>query len=265
MPGGTVRSRLSRARTELAKHQPAPRRGKWLRPALAAAAVATAAAVTVLVLPSSSAGGDPSTRPPSRAAVALLEDIAPAAEHGTAYGTVRDDQSVYGDSGVSNSSAANGKTTVRPLHRQEVWMSVDGLHNGLLREAGRKPVVIEPGLGPGGPGWGVSASYRDVGKLPADAGAMYAWLRKTAVVARIPGATVVPDAVDAAGRHGVAIARKDPGDPTRDEWIFDRRTHEFLGERGVATEGHPGVKKGRVASDTAVLRRAVVDRAGERP
>ncbi|MEV5173665.1 hypothetical protein AB0L10_21835 [Streptomyces flaveolus] len=77
--------------------------------------------------------------------------------------------------------------------------------------------------------------------------------------------TVVPDAVDAAGRHGVAIARKDPDNPTRDEWIFDRRTHEFLGERSVATEDYPGVKKGQVTSDTAVLRRAVVDRAGQRP
>ncbi|MFH9087417.1 CU044_5270 family protein [Streptomyces sp. NPDC017673] len=302
LPPARDRLRKEHLMTEIRRtgEQSAPRRRKWLRPALAAAAVATVAAVTFVVLPSSSAGGGASTRPPSRATVALLEDIALAAEHDTAYGTVRDDQFVYVDSKVSYSKTSDETTTVQPLHRREVWMSVDGRHNGLLREAGSKPMVIEPDLRPGGPRWEVSAFYRHVEKLPADAGAMYTWLRKTApkytgqepnqamfvlvgdllqdaivpprrsaalyrAVARIPGVTVVPDAVDAAGRHGVAIARKDPDNPTRDEWIFDRRTHEFLGERSVATEDYTGRKKGQVTSDTAVLRRAVVDRPGERP
>ncbi|MEU9050072.1 hypothetical protein AB0D37_06650 [Streptomyces sp. NPDC048384] len=53
-------------------------------------------------------------------------------------------------------------------------------------------------------------------------------------------------------RHTAAV-----DSPTRDEWIFDARTFEFLGERSVAT--------GRVTGNTAILERAVVDRAGQRP
>ncbi|WP_432180165.1 hypothetical protein [Streptomyces sp. NBC_00063] len=54
--------------------------------------------------------------------------------------------------------------------------------------------------------------------------------------------------------------------PGRDEWIFDVKTREFLGERTVATEAWSGgVKKGQVTSNTAVLDRAVVDKPGRRP
>ncbi|NGO12399.1 hypothetical protein G5C60_33540 [Streptomyces sp. HC44] len=274
-----------------------PRRG-WLRPAIAAAAVATAAAVTFVVLPSS--GGGASAQPPSRATVALLEDIALAAERENDYGDIRDDQFVYVESKVSYSEAADGKVTIPPLHRLEVWMSVDGLHDGLVREVGREPFVVEPDVKPGGTGWEVSANYNHVKTLPTHADAMYDYLYKTApkysgqetyqamfvlvgdllkqsivppeqgaalfrAVARIPGVTVIEDAVDAAGRRGVAIAREDPDNPSRDEWIFDKETREFLGERSVATDDYSDVKKGTVTSNTAVLRRAVVDKAGQRP
>ncbi len=87
--------------------RPVPARNRWLRPALAAAAVATAVAVTLVALPSS----DPGTpaRPPSRSAVALLEDIALAAEHEKSYGTVRDDQFVYVESQVSYTHSGEGR------------------------------------------------------------------------------------------------------------------------------------------------------------
>jgi hypothetical protein len=75
----------------------------------------------------------------------------------------------------------------------------------------------------------------------------------------------VENAVDAAGRTGVAITREDPDNPTRDEWIFDEKTHEFLGERSVAREDHADVEEGTVTGNTAVLRRAVVDKPGRRP
>ncbi|MGW2823225.1 CU044_5270 family protein [Streptomyces sp. NPDC001443] len=84
-------------------------------------------------------------------------------------------------------------------------------------------------------------------------------------VARIPGVALAEDGVDAVGRHGVAITREDPFNPFRYEWIFDRGTHEFLGERKVATRSEQGLKKGEVVRDTAVLRRAVVDKSGQRP
>ncbi|GGZ15426.1 CU044_5270 family protein [Streptomyces poonensis] len=280
---------------------PAPAtRGKWLRPALAAAAVATAAVVTVVLLPSSGDGGT-STRPPSRATVALLEDIALAAEHQDGYGDIRDDQFVYVDSKVSWAQYEEGeKTKIPPLHRLETWHSVDGTRVGLVRETGRGQWKTETDPRPGQAGYEVSTNYRHLATLPTDPDEMYDWLRETApkysgqetnqamfvlvndlirdaivppeqsaalyrAVARIPGVTVVENAVDAAGRKGVAITRDDPDNPTRDEWIFDKETHEFLGERSVATEDYSDVKEGTVTSNTAVLHRAVVDEAGQRP
>ncbi|WP_329255569.1 CU044_5270 family protein [Streptomyces sp. NBC_01478] len=289
--------------------KPAPVRRKWLRPALAATAVATAAAVAFVVLPSSSSPNGPdgpggpgtSARPSSRSAVALLEDIALAAEHEKSYGTVRDDQFVYVESKVSYAHDEGGaKSTIDPLHRQEVWMSVDGLHTGLVRETGVGSHSVPPDVKPGKAGWDVSSFYNNVRTLPTDADAMYDYLAKSALkyggqeqnqamfvlvgdllrnsivppeqsaalfraVARIPGITTVEHVVDAEGRPGVAIARTDPDNPLRDEWIFDAKTYEFLGEREVATKDNAGVKKGTVTANTAVLRRAVVDRAGQRP
>lgn len=154
---------------------------------------------------------------------------------------------------------------------------------------------------PGERGYEVSTNYRHLSTLPTDADEMYDWLRETApkysgqetdqamfvlvgdlirqaivppevsaalyrAVAKIPGVMVIDNAVDAAGRPGIAIARNDPDNPSRDEWIFDRKTHEFLGERSVATsDWSGGVEKGDVTSNTAILDRAVVDKAGQRP
>ncbi|MCQ9183652.1 CU044_5270 family protein [Streptomyces sp. IBSBF 2953] len=84
-------------------------------------------------------------------------------------------------------------------------------------------------------------------------------------VARIPGVTVVEDSVDARGRHGVGIARTDTRLPVRLEWTFDKTTYELLGQRSILTRDYRGLKKGTVISDTAVERRAVVDKAGRRP
>ncbi|WP_437094065.1 CU044_5270 family protein [Streptomyces sp. enrichment culture] len=260
----------------------APRWSTRVRPALAAAAVATAAAVTLVFLPS----GD---------------GCALAAERRPDYGDVRDDQYVYVDSKVSFSQHGEGmKTKIPPLHRLESWHSVDGTREGLLRETGRGEWARDPDAQPGEPGYEVTTNYRHLSTLPTDPEEMYRWLRKTApehsgqethqamfvlaaglirdaivppeqsaalyrAVARIPGVTIVENAVDAAGRKGVAVAREDPDNPTRDEWIFDKKTFEFLGERSVASEDYSDVEEGTVTSNTAVLRRAIVDEAGQRP
>ncbi|MFD9098874.1 CU044_5270 family protein [Streptomyces collinus] len=84
------------------------------------------------------------------------------------------------------------------------------------------------------------------------------------VAARIPGTEVVPDAVDATGRHGVAITL-DGGAADRQEWIFDKKTYAFLGFRDVTREDTAIGKAGSVIQTTAVLQRAVVDRVGEEP
>ncbi|MGI5153815.1 hypothetical protein [Microbispora sp. CA-102843] len=53
------------------------------------------------------------------------------------------------------------------------------------------------------------------------------------IAAGVDGITMVPDAVDAAGRHGVGVTMKE--DYTQTELIFDKSTYRYLGERTVAT------------------------------
>jgi hypothetical protein len=82
--------------------------------------------------------------------------------------------------------------------------------------------------------------------------------------ARIPGVTVVRDSVDAAGRHGIAVAVVHDG--VRQELIFDPKTYRLLGERGVVVDaGKAGAPQGALVAWTAQLRYAVVDRVGQEP
>ncbi|MFJ1549078.1 CU044_5270 family protein [Streptomyces sp. NPDC088246] len=81
--------------------------------------------------------------------------------------------------------------------------------------------------------------------------------------AKIPGVTVIHEAADATGREGVAVARTAHGQQT--QWVFDRTTYAFLGERTVLTEAGDAGPAGTVVGTSAVLTRAAVDRAGETP
>ncbi|MFD9371956.1 CU044_5270 family protein [Streptomyces sp. NPDC060020] len=87
--------------------------------------------------------------------------------------------------------------------------------------------------------------------------------------AKIPGVVLVDEAVDAAGRHGIAVAHLDETSGQRTEWIFDKGSLVFLGERTVQVSGSSGeqglIKPGTVVSTSAVLTRAVVDRIKETP
>ncbi|MER5197831.1 CU044_5270 family protein [Streptomyces sp. NPDC002755] len=83
--------------------------------------------------------------------------------------------------------------------------------------------------------------------------------------ARIPGVTEVADAVDAVGRHGIAIAREDTRHGTRTEWIFDPGTLDYLGVRTVFSRDTERAEAGTVYDTSAVLERAVVDRSGQEP
>lgn len=81
--------------------------------------------------------------------------------------------------------------------------------------------------------------------------------------AKIPGVTVVRSAKDAAGREGVAVARTARGQQT--QWIFDRSSHAFLGERTVLTRAGDAGPAGTVVGSSAVLTKAAVDRPGQTP
>jgi hypothetical protein len=75
--------------------------------------------------------------------------------------------------------------------------------------------------------------------------------------ALIPGVTVVADATDAVGRHGVAVAMTVEG--VQYEWIFSKQTLRYLGERDI------NLANGSTAGEAAVLQRAFVDHAGQIP
>ncbi|UUU23723.1 CU044_5270 family protein [Streptomyces sp. DSM 40750] len=96
---------------------------------------------------------------------------------------------------------------------------------------------------------------------------LYSALFKTA--AKIPGVVVVDDAVDAVGRHGVAVARLDETSGQREEWIFDKKTHVFLGERIVQVNENSGedalIKPGTVVYTSAIINRAIVDGIKQTP
>ncbi|XIE81431.1 CU044_5270 family protein [Streptomyces sp. SBR177] len=82
--------------------------------------------------------------------------------------------------------------------------------------------------------------------------------------ARIPGTRLLPTATDAAGREGVAVARTG-ADGEQTQWIFDRRTSAFLGQRTTLTRPTPAGPPGTVLSTTAVLTRGIADHPGARP
>ncbi|MEU8778032.1 CU044_5270 family protein [Streptomyces sp. NPDC048606] len=81
--------------------------------------------------------------------------------------------------------------------------------------------------------------------------------------ARIPGVVYVPEAKDAAGRSGVAVARVHGGE--RIEWIFDEGSLRLLGERTVVLEDGAWGKAGDEVTSVAIVGRGVVDRGGDRP
>ncbi|RAJ41860.1 hypothetical protein K353_02971 [Kitasatospora sp. SolWspMP-SS2h] len=81
--------------------------------------------------------------------------------------------------------------------------------------------------------------------------------------AAVPGATFDLDAVDLTGRHGIGVIRADATD--RMELIFDPNSCEYLGSRTVLLVTLEGGDPAGTTFDTAVLRRAVTDKAGEVP
>lgn len=97
---------------------------------------------------------------------------------------------------------------------------------------------------------------REASIPPAVAAALYR------VAALLPGATLVRHATNAVGKRGIAIAWKSgTGAQHRflTEWIFDRKTLQYIGERDL------DVTAGTVTGESAILQRAFVDKAGQRP
>jgi hypothetical protein len=214
--------------------------------------------------------------------VTLLGQIAAAVDTKPVT-TVRGDQFVYIDSKVTAG-------TSDPLHDRKVWLSVDGTRTGLLQEpptfsnesldANTRPNVNAPTYGylaglPTNPTQLLNLIYAQtkdegrskgpdveafitIGDLLRESMAppqLTAALYRAAAL--IPGVVEVPDAVDAAGRHGVAVAVVDASSGTRITWIFDKKSLDYLGESEVLVKG------GTVLFESAVLSRAIVDKIGQ--
>lgn len=201
---------------------------------------------------------------------------------------IGDDQFVYIRSRVAwTSQAADGPRTLDPIRTREIWLPQAGTAAGWLQDRGMNMALDGTTSNaqltdfPADPdrllariyadtrGQGNSAdgqAFTTIGDLlreslmpPEKVAALYR------AAAKIPGVVLVPDAVDAAGRHGVAVARVELGERT--EWIFDQDTSDYLGERSYLVEDTDGGrnKKGMLTATTAVLQRAVVDRVRQRP
>jgi hypothetical protein len=84
-----------------------------------------------------------------------------------------------------------------------------------------------------------------------------------AAAAQLPGVSVVPRAVNAAGQRGIAVQQRFRG--ISQQLIFNPRTYAFIGERQVAVSAASGLRAGTILDSTAILRLAVVDRAGQLP
>ncbi|GAA4930914.1 CU044_5270 family protein [Streptomyces coeruleoprunus] len=275
-----------------------PRLIRYMAPAVACAlAIGGAVAVDLRDAPGPTTpveGGAPeATRLLNRIALAAAKDPRPA---------VRSEQFVYIESRVAYGaqSAAGGPVTMAAVHTRQVWLSVDGSRPGLLREGGAPDMPLSvPDSGGGSLAY---PTHRYVASLPTDPDALLRLIRSetrgdagrtpspdadqrafTAIgdlvaetwapprvcaalykaAARIPGVTVIPAATDAAGREGVAVARTAHGRQT--QWIFDRTTYAFLGERTVLTETGEAGPAGTVVGISAVLTKAAVDGAGDKP
>jgi hypothetical protein len=199
--------------------------------------------------------------------------------------TIGADQFVYIKSRVAwTSSDGNGPRVLDKVHDREIWISQTH-SEGMFIERGETVGIegVTPNAKtvdlPADPDKLLQKIYADtkgqgnspdqqafttVGDLlreslmpPAQTAALYR------AAAKIPGVKLVNDSVDAIGRHGIAVARVEFGERT--EWIFDRTTFDYLGERSYLVEDTSGGKAGMLTATTAVTERAVVDHMGDRP
>lgn len=250
--------------------RPRRRRRLWL-PGVTAAGIA--AAITAVV---ALGGREPVSEPPANAAaVEILRDAA-AAARALPDTPPRPDQFVY------------TKTEGPGDYVREAWLSADGTHDGLIMQLG--DVIPLPGCRNG-----QSQAYKGPNPipglftpcepypaydpdLPTDAAGMrdyvttlpgtndktnslakniYSLVGENYVrpaslaalfeaAAHIDGLTIEENVTDGAGRPGVGVSWTNTNTITL---VFDRHTYAFLG----------------VAGSDAVVQRAVVDVAGQRP
>jgi hypothetical protein len=293
MPGGALTRRRARFLAEIDRGPVSPVRRKLIFvPAAAVVALTLGATVAAAPWEHGTAPAIVEVLPGDHdAAVAFLNDMAQSGSGGRpeyADGTylyVRSRVAFTDFTGGEDGSGEPVRAELQELHDREIWKPLFAGGNGLIREDGdsretgpARPVDLQPEL-PEDPGELLARIYAEsknqghsadgqaftvIGDLLAESllspeatAALYR------AAARIPGVELVPDAVDAAGRHGVAVARTEQS--RRREWIFDRATGQYLGERSYLVEDTEYGRAGTLLSITAETTRAVVGRIGTRP
>ena len=80
-------------------------------------------------------------------------------------------------------------------------------------------------------------------------------------IRHLPGATLVPHATNVAGRAGIGImwTSKTARQVYKNEWIFDKTTLRFIGEKTY----DPGT--GRLTGESAIIQQAFTAQAGQVP
>lgn len=247
-------------------------------------------AVTPVATPTPSGPAVPSSNP---RAVTLLAQVATAAGKQSTP-VVRDDQFEYVESKVGATTGPGAA----PADIRQVWLPVADLcRHGLIREAGQDSDSSQrdqPGVTCPYAGYLNYPSYRLLAGLPTDPQTLLAMiydqeaghgpdpdseafttigdlLRDSVpppavsaalyrAAALIPGVQLVPDAVDAAGRHGVAVSRTSQA--TRYEWIFDRTSLQLIGQREVLIKTNQLGRAGAIEDNTAILAKAIVNSVG---
>jgi hypothetical protein len=282
-------------RPSAARRAPARRVHVPIAIAVAGAVAIAATATALALLPGSTSGASP-------AAARLLAKIAYVAER-QSIPRVRNSQFWYirswgADMGCN---AATGTCVLDKPHEGQIWQSVSNLCvTGLLREHGQDIPLAYDGNRQHCPDRGGvnDPTYRFLQSLPTEPHALLSLIERQMsgqqpppqeafitigdllggsiappwvsaalyrAAALIPGVTVVADAADAIGRHGVAVAMT--VEDVRYEWIFSRQTFHYLGERDiyVAKPRDLDVKIGSIAAESAVLQRSFVNHAGQIP
>lgn len=185
----------------------------------------------------------------------------------------------------------------------EVWLSVDGNRNGLVRQQPRSPSNLARPAGPwertavqpvGYPDGAPGPAYRP--GLPTSAGGMLAYLYRTSrgenpppvqafitagdllsvsylrpaalaalfgALEKLPGVSVADHAVNATGQRGIAVQQTFHG--MSYQLIFNPRTYAFIGGREVSVSASSGLRGGTILFSYAILRLAVVNHAGQFP
>jgi hypothetical protein len=255
------------------------------------AALAAAVAATVFIT-GQDAPARPTTAPTPTAAetaAVLLARIADAAASQPAP-TVRDNQFMY----IRSEESDQGQ---KPYERQ-VWLPVANICvTGLLKEDGSEKVEYPskpsdwnnyafrcPSEGH------LGETYRLLQSLPTNPTTLPNYLKSQKTytnddplqeifdtltenimppavaafyraAAQLPGAIIVPDATNAAGRPGIGVTwpSPNPGRVDQMELIFDKTTLQNIGAEQF------NVKTGAVDFKIAPLQRAFVDKAGELP